>query len=69
MADKPLKLLSIRETCARTSLSRTSLYHAIIADTFPKPLQIGPGRKAFVEAEVEGWINARIAARDDAEAA
>lgn len=64
MAEQPLKLLSIRDTCGRTSLSRTSLYHAVIAGTFPKPIQIGPGRKAFVESEVDAWIRARISARD-----
>ena len=66
MADQPLKLLSIREACMRTSLSRTSLYHAVVAGTFPQPLQIGPGRKAFLESEVEAWIRQRIQARDEA---
>lgn len=64
------KLLSIREVCALTSLSRTSLWKHVRDGHFPKPLPLGNGiRKAFLASEVDDWIAARIAERDNAEAA
>ena len=36
---------------------------------FPKRIELGPGRRAWVEHEVDKWISSRIAARDNAEAA
>lgn len=60
-----MKLISIRETCQRTSLSRTTLWQRVKAGDFPRPVKIGNGiRKAFVESEVEDLIAARIAERD-----
>jgi prophage regulatory protein len=36
---------------------------------FPKRIEIGPGRRAWAEHEIDAWIASRIAARDNAEAA
>ncbi|WP_353050237.1 helix-turn-helix transcriptional regulator [Aureimonas altamirensis] len=60
-----MKLLSIKETCQRYTFSRTTLWHEMkINPTFPKPIEVSKGRKAFVEAEIDADIAARIAARD-----
>ena len=32
---------------------------------FPKPVRIGKNSVAFVEAEIDAWIEARIAERDE----
>jgi prophage regulatory protein len=59
------KLISIKETCQLTSLSRTSLWKHVRDGHFPKPIPLGNGiRKAFLESEVEQWIAARVADRD-----
>lgn len=60
------RLLSIRQTCQITSLSRTGLWRKVKDDQFPAPIRLGDGgaRKAFVATEVDAWINARIADRD-----
>ena len=59
------KLISIREACQVTSLSRTSLWHKIKAGKFPKPVALGDGvRKAFLQSEIDAWISERVAQRD-----
>jgi len=44
--------------------SKPHLWRLERADKFPKRVPIGAGRYAYVEAEVDEWIAARIAARD-----
>jgi len=59
----PPALISLRETCALTSLSRTAINTRRAAGTFPRAVALGEKRIAFVRAEVEQWIRDRIAAR------
>jgi prophage regulatory protein len=33
---------------------------------FPKPIKLGPGRNAFLEDEIDRWLQARADARDAA---
>jgi prophage regulatory protein len=64
------KLLSIKEVCQLTSLSRTSIWLKVKSGSFPKPISLGDGvRKAFIASEVEVWIGDRVAERDNAKAA
>ena len=34
------------------------------AGKFPRPVKLGPGRNAWVEDEIDAWIDGRIVARD-----
>ena len=65
-----MQLLRLPETLAKTGLSRTALYAAIAAGTFPRPCKIGPGENARAVAwpadEVDAWITERIAQREAA---
>ncbi len=36
---------------------------------FPKPIRLGENRVAFIEAEIDGWLEARAAERDGNQAA
>lgn len=47
--------------------SRAQLYRKIRDETFPRPVKLGDNRTAFVAAEIDQWIEDRIAARDAAE--
>jgi prophage regulatory protein len=60
------RLLRRPEVELKTGLSRASLYVAISAGTFPEPISIGPNRVAWLEVEIDQWINERLAARDSA---
>lgn len=56
------RLLHLKEVLNRTSLSRSHTYRLVAEGTFPASVSLG-SRVAWVEAEVQDWIDARIAAR------
>ena len=49
-----------------TGYKRSRLYDFVKAGTFPQPLKIGPRATAWVEGEVQDWINQKIEQRDNA---
>lgn len=57
-------LISVNEVCRRTSLSRTQITNYRNQGRFPRAVSIGFKRIAFVAREVDEWIAARIAERD-----
>jgi prophage regulatory protein len=57
-------LISSKEVCRRTSLSRASLYRLMAQNAFPKPVALHGIRKAWIESEIDAWISARIASRN-----
>lgn len=59
-----MELLSIRQVATRLSIGRTALWQLAKRPDFPRPVQVTTGRKAFVAAEIDRWISARIAERD-----
>jgi len=61
---RPRRLLRIREVCDRVGLSKTTIYVRMANGDFPKPVQLG-GTVAWVESEIDKWIEDRIADRDD----
>ncbi|MDW3777640.1 AlpA family transcriptional regulator [Kluyvera cryocrescens] len=54
-------LIRLSEVCRRTGYSKAWLYRLISKQRFPKPIKIGSRAIAFVESEVDEWINQRIA--------
>ena len=44
--------------------SRPHLWRLMRAGKFPKPIKLGANRNAWIDAEIEKWIEARIAQRD-----
>lgn len=62
---KPLRLLRIADVKDRVGLSRTTIYDRIAKGDFPRPVPLGT-IVGWVESEIEAWINARIAERDQA---
>ncbi|MGF7243386.1 prophage regulatory protein [Pseudomonas oryzihabitans] len=62
------RLLRRREVELKTGKSRASIYADIRAGTFPEPVCIGRNSVAWVETELEAWISARLADRDQASA-
>ena len=49
----------------RTALSSSEIYRRISAGTFPKPVKMGR-RVAWVEEEIDHFVEATIATRDGA---
>lgn len=61
-----MQILSIKETCKRVGICRSTIFAMTRDGKFPRTIQITPKRKGFVDAEVNDWIKARIAERDEA---
>ncbi len=53
-----------REVERRTAQSRSTIYEGMADGTFPKCVPIGKRAVGWVEDEIDGWIESRIAARD-----
>lgn len=54
-------LIRMSETMRRTGYGKAWIYRFISQNKFPKPIKIGSRSIAFVESEVDEWINQRIA--------
>lgn len=55
-------LLRLPEVRQRTGLSTNSVYRLGAAGKFPRPIKIGPRASAWVEEEIDAWIEQRIQA-------
>jgi len=67
---KPVKrLIRLKEVIERTSLSKTSIYDLMKAGEFPKQVHLGSQSVAWVEDEIDQFINAVISKRESQEAA
>tara|TARA_R110001583_G_scaffold194452_3_gene365355 strand:+ start:250 stop:441 length:192 start_codon:yes stop_codon:yes gene_type:complete len=60
-----MKILKLKEVMDCTALSRSTIYKYISDNVFPKPIPLGARSVGWLESEVEDWILARIAERDD----
>jgi prophage regulatory protein len=63
MAHELLRLPTVK---SRTGLPRSSLYAKIAAGEFPAPIRLSKRSVAWLETEVEAWIEARIRATREA---
>jgi prophage regulatory protein len=65
---KSVKLLSFHDLRDKKGIaySRAHIYRMVNAGKFPGYISIGEKRTAFVEEEIDQWIEERIAARDAA---
>ena len=58
------RLLSMNAVVHRTSLSRATIYRLASSGEFPPRVRLLGARSAWIEDEVEAWIEERIASRD-----
>ncbi|MDX0499044.1 AlpA family phage regulatory protein [Sinorhizobium medicae] len=56
-------LISMNDACRMTSMSRTMVNKYRAQGRFPKAIDLGDRRVAFVRAEVVAWVEDKIAAR------
>lgn len=55
------KILRLKEVTKLTTLSRSSIYRLMSDEEFPTSIKLGDRAVAWLEAEVEQWIEERIA--------
>lgn len=60
--DAKERLLRLPEVRARTGMGTTTVYRRMTEGTFPRPVEIGGGRVAWPETQIDAWIAAQIAA-------
>lgn len=60
------RFLRYEAVVERTGLSKRTIENLVSERLFVQPVKIGVRAVGFVEAEVDAWIDARIAARDEA---
>jgi prophage regulatory protein len=59
------KLLSLPDVLQRVPVSRARLYELIAAGEFPRQVKVG-ARSAWIEREVDRWVDSLAARRDAA---
>ena len=57
----PQSLIRFSEVQKRTGYSKAWIYRLISENRFPQPIKIGARAIAFVEGEIDEWIDRRIA--------
>ena len=57
-----IRILRLPQVLDTTGLKRSTLYDLLKAHGFPKPVQLSSKSVGWVEAEVQDWLQARIAA-------
>lgn len=58
---KPKRFLRIAAVIEKIGVSRAMIYQMAAEGDFPKPVKIAPKASAWVESEVDAWMDARIA--------
>jgi prophage regulatory protein len=59
-------LISLKDTCSLTSMSKTMIHRLRTEGSFPLPVALGEKRIAFSRSEVTAWIQSKLAARTTA---
>ena len=57
------KFIRLNQVKEKTGLSRSSIYQFIKEGKFPAQVKLGQRAAAWVDSEVEDWINDRISNR------
>ena len=57
-------LIKLNEVKARTGLSRSSIYAYIDKGIFPAQVKLGERSVAWLDTEIESWVEGKINARD-----
>jgi prophage regulatory protein len=61
-----MRAITLSEVTAKIGGGKTFVYSAMKAGAFPKPIRVGR-RSSWIEAEINQWLEERVAARDSGE--
>ncbi|EGR2500812.1 transcriptional regulator [Vibrio sp. V09_P4A23P171] len=63
-----MRFLRLKDVMAITGLGRSTIYKFMADETdFPKSVPLGGRAVAWVESEIEEWMESRLSMRDNAE--
>nr|WP_280926354.1 AlpA family transcriptional regulator [Klebsiella variicola] len=57
------QLLRLKQVEEKTGLKRSQIYLYMKEGTFPRSIKIGPASVAWLESEIDEWINLKLANR------
>lgn len=60
MKKSNIRLIRMPEVLSKTGFKKSWIYLLISNDSFPKPIKMGARAIAFVEAEIDQWVEDRI---------
>ena len=55
-----MRFLRLPDVRSRISLSRSQIYRKISSGEFPKPYSLGARAVAWLESDVDAWIESRV---------
>jgi prophage regulatory protein len=55
-----LRLIRLKEVLKRVSIGKSKIYADIEKGQFPKPIRLGPNAVAWLEDDIESWIQEKI---------
>ncbi len=58
-----MKFLRLKEVMAITALSRSSIYKFMSEERFPQTISLGDRAVAWLESEVEEWMEEKLQCR------
>ena len=59
----PERLLRLPEVIRRVGYSRPSIYRKMNSAEFPSPVNLGGRAVAWIESEIDAWIESRVSDR------
>jgi prophage regulatory protein len=60
MPEKTQNLKRLPDVLKRVGYSRSTIYQLIAEGRFPKPISLGERAVAWLESDIDAWIEARI---------
>jgi len=58
------QLLRLKQVEEKTGLKRSQIYLYMKTGTFPRSIKIGPSSVAWLESEIDEWINLKLSGRE-----
>ncbi|MBE8563791.1 AlpA family transcriptional regulator [Vibrio sp. OPT20] len=59
-----MRFLRLKEVIALTGLGRSTIYKFMDEEVFPKTIPLGGRAVAWLESEIEEWMEQRLAIRE-----
>ena len=60
-----MRFLRLKEVMHITGLGRTSVYNFMAEGKFPKSVSLGDRAVAWIESDIEEWMEQKVANRDN----
>ncbi|MBY8216329.1 AlpA family transcriptional regulator [Vibrio fluvialis] len=63
IGERPMRFLKLKEVMKKTALSRSAIYRKMNEGEFPQSVSLGDRAVAWVESEVDEWMEECLALR------